>query len=131
MLTVRRKNSTEAQRVSTRLNTSQNIYVYRPLDLYIAYGSSILCTFMCISLGCFAILHNGVSYNGNFSTIMRTTRKQEINDLGSVSDSRGADPLPSDIAKTEIRFAAMATGDDGLSGFIVCGTSQPRIKTNE
>jgi hypothetical protein len=90
--------------VNTTLRTAQTVYAYRPKDLYIAYGSGIVCALLCVLIGCTALMHNGLSYSSDFTTVARTTRRQEITDLVLSKDSMGGDPLEKRIGKTVVQF---------------------------
>jgi len=72
--------------------------------VYLAYGISILCTLICVVSGCLALLHNGLSYTANFSTILRTTRRADITSLVDPNDTFGGAPLPKVIADAVVRY---------------------------
>ncbi|KAJ9611276.1 hypothetical protein H2200_004459 [Cladophialophora chaetospira] len=125
------KDSTTARRVPTTTTTTLNEYAYRPRDLYIAYGSALLCTLICVLLGCRALWKTGLSYSNNFSTIMRTTRRNEVNTLVHVSDSMGADPLAKHVAKATLRFDTTITDTGNLYGLTLAHASAQHEKEVE
>ncbi|KAJ9607123.1 hypothetical protein H2200_008195 [Cladophialophora chaetospira] len=83
---------------------SENIYVYEPTDLYIAYGSAVACTLACVLWGCCVLVRNGVSYNTDFSTILRTTRRKEFDELVSRESRAGNAPLPPHIKTARLLY---------------------------
>ncbi len=88
--------------------------------MYLAYGISILCTLICVVFGCLALLHNGLSYTANFSTILRTTRRADITSLVDPNDTFGGAPLPKVIADAVIRYdVAEGKERDAVRGFRV------------
>jgi hypothetical protein len=52
--------------------------------------------------GCASILSNGASYSNRFSTVLRTTRGQELEELVVHNDRTGVDPLPEHLEKSRI-----------------------------
>src|SRR6201996_1985310 len=63
--------ATNASRaVSSNVTTqlTQNIYVYNPLDLYLAYGLTLVFALICICIGSLALTGNGVSFSDQFTT---------------------------------------------------------------
>ena len=102
----------------TTIKTSHNLYIYRPLDLYIAYGVSIACAVVCVGLGCAALYRNGLSYSSDFSTILRTTQREELHALIAPVDTAGGDPLPLHIARAVVTYEARAQDVNGaVHGF--------------
>jgi hypothetical protein len=55
-------------------------------------------------VGCFALLRNKLSYSNDFSTIFRTTRREELDKIVNESERIGGDPLPEGIARTKVQF---------------------------
>lgn len=107
-----RLNMTDRQLVNTTTITSEPRYTYRPTDIYIAYGSAILCASICTVIGCIALYLNQASYSNDFTTVIRTTRRREITDLITKQDSTGADPLSKAIGKVSVTFRALTKGAD-------------------
>ena len=96
-----------------------NIYQYQPTDLYIAYGCSLLGTALCVLWGFYVISHHNHhrSYSLKFSTILRTTRRRELDSMVDAAARDGADPLPKGIKEPKIRYS-VGDGEDGhLDGF--------------
>lgn len=90
-----------------------NIYIYSYQRLAVAYGLAIALTFVAVVLGCHTLLKNGVSYSNKFSTILRTTRGQDLDVLVEHLERGGEDPLPQCIGEIELRirrgYAALAS----------------------
>src|SRR5271154_226918 len=83
---------------------SVNVYKYQAKDLYVAYGISILASVVCVAIGYIAIIRNRGAYTNNFSTIMRTTRDDSLDDLVTITDTNGTYPLGKDLAKARVRM---------------------------
>ena len=82
-------------------------YYYKPWNLWLAYGSAILSASLCVLSGIRSLYKNGYSYNNTFSTVLRTTRGRDLDELvdrAEVIDARGANPLPEQISKAQIVF---------------------------
>lgn len=105
---------TDRQLVNTTTITSEPRYTYRPTDIYIAYGSAVLCASICTIIGCIALYLNQASYSSDFTTVIRTTRRREISELITEQDSTGADPLGKAIAKVSVTFHAPTNRTDGV-----------------
>lgn len=83
---------------------SFNIYDYDPRDLWIAYGIAAGSALFCVIFGIYSILRNGATYQNVFSTFLRTTRDEALQNLIDPSDN-GAEPLPKDLAEVNITLA--------------------------
>jgi hypothetical protein len=114
--------SNESHAVNTTLRTTQTVYAYQPKDLYIAYGSGIVCALICVLIGCAALMHNDLPYSSDFTTVVRTTRRQEITDLVLSKDSMGGDPLEKRIGKMVVQFGIR--NQDEISGLTVVQNSE-------
>ncbi len=82
-------------------------YYYKPWNLWLAYGLAILSASLCVVSGIRSLYKNGYSYNNTFSTVLRTTRGRDLDELvdrAEVIDARGANPLPEQISKARIVF---------------------------
>ncbi len=76
-------------------------YVYKPRDLFLAYGLSLLCTLACSIIGVHALWINNASYQNIFSTFVRVTGDRELHSLTDEND-HGADPVPKALAEAKI-----------------------------
>ncbi|KAF1985404.1 hypothetical protein K402DRAFT_108445 [Aulographum hederae CBS 113979] len=104
------------QTVNVTVTSLVNFYVYKSHDLLMAYGISILCTAICVTVGIFSILENKTTFTNNFSTILRTTRNSGIGEVVSEEDSTGADPLPRHVARAVLRYCGRE-GEREVGGF--------------
>jgi hypothetical protein len=68
------------------------------------------------------LIHNDLPYSSDFTTVVRTTRRQEITDLVLSKDSMGGDPLEKRIGKTVVQFGIR--NQDEISGLIVVQDSE-------
>ncbi len=97
----------------------QNIYTYEPQQLWLAYGIAIAANILCLLVGLYAIHRNGLSYNSDFLTIMRTTRKHNLDLLVTEADSNGAEPAASRMKKGTLTYTRST--EDGWAGFSIKG----------
>lgn len=99
------QNRSIAPEVAVRVLTPQNIYVYKPRNLLIAYCSSIAVTAILVLVGLVCIARaNSNTFDTSFSTILRTTRNPELDALVVPSASTGAKPLPKDLSIVKLRL---------------------------
>lgn len=82
-----------------------NIYVCEPTNLYIAYGCAFLASSLCVLWGLHLLLHrNRVSYSVCFSTILRTTRRSEMDGIVNADARVGNDPVPKAMEGVRLRY---------------------------
>ena len=81
----------------------QNVYIYAPATLWLAYGIAILIAAASVVVGLVAVLSAGASYSCNFSTIVRATRNAEIS-AHVEEDDHGKNPLPKHLAEATVNF---------------------------
>lgn len=96
--------------------TTPNTYIYKPTDLYLAYGFALLSTLLAVILGCVDILRNGASFTNSFSTSLRTTRDANFDTLVTEEDSSGSDPLPKHLAKIKVSYDELGFHCLGATG---------------
>ncbi|KAL7814198.1 hypothetical protein V8C44DRAFT_326045 [Trichoderma aethiopicum] len=84
--------------------TSLNEYSYNPRNLYIAYGTGMFATLAVVAVGLACIGASSNAYKASFSTILRTTRNEELDLLVPPGETSGAEPLSKDLAKTKLSF---------------------------
>ncbi len=97
----------------------QNIYTYQPRDLWLAYGIAVLSNIICLLIAMVALNQNGLSYSNNFTTILRTTRNQNLDVLVKEGESSGADPVPAHTASGTLIYRRSAAY--GWAGFSIRG----------
>jgi hypothetical protein len=81
---------------------TQNTYAYDSRNLLISYGLAVSFALLAGIAGCTSIYSNGASYSNRFSTVLRTTRGQELEELVLHNDRTGFDPLPKHLEKARI-----------------------------
>ncbi|PMD60549.1 uncharacterized protein K444DRAFT_629480 [Hyaloscypha bicolor E] len=91
----------------------QNIFQYNTLDLFLAYFFSVLVTTFATLVGIRALYINRVSYAANFSSILRTTRNPNLDqivrntastELDTKCNCMGAKPLPKSLKGKQLKF---------------------------
>ena len=102
----------------------QNIYTYQSLDLFLSYGIAILAAAISLSIGYLAIVKNGLSYSNEFSTILRTTRGEDLDSLVQDEETGGGDPLPVHLGDVEVRHRPFT--NSGRAGFQLWGSGRTR-----
>lgn len=108
----------ETKVIKTTTWRSVNIFVYEPLDLYIAYGCALLASLACVFWGLYVLLHhNHVSYSLKFSTILRTTRLNGINEIVIPESRKGNDPIPREMKMIKLKYTIDAESDE--DGFAI------------
>ncbi|TGO28106.1 hypothetical protein BPAE_0032g00490 [Botrytis paeoniae] len=92
-----------------------NTYFYDARTLWLAYGLQISFAALAVVIGCISIWLNGVSYDANFSTVLRMCRVDMDNiasghnkDPGKRSsyEDSGGKPLPKCLAETVVHLHA-------------------------
>jgi hypothetical protein len=91
-----------AEDIEVAYNVTQNTYTYDSRNLFISYGLAVSFALAAGVAGCISIYCNGASYSNRFSTVLRTTRGQELEELVAHNDRTGVDPLPKHLAKSRI-----------------------------
>lgn len=108
----------QAKAIETKIWPSVNVYIYKPTDLYIAYGCALLASALCVLWGLYVSLHrNRASYNLGFSTILRTTRRSEIDAVVDAGARRGDDPVPKAMGAVRLRYVGgeRRSGGEGFA----------------
>ncbi|KAH7156799.1 hypothetical protein EDB81DRAFT_787984 [Dactylonectria macrodidyma] len=126
------QNDTTAAIGKVQVRTSQNEYIYKPRNLFIAYSISVGLTFSVVIIGFICIWVSSLSFGSSFSTILRTTRNPELDFLLRNDENRGAEPLPKGIAKSKLGFQHL-TCENGLKSggiFIVPGKGDAAEQRN-
>lgn len=99
------------------VRTPQNAYAYSTRNLAVAYGLSVASTLAIVVAGLLCIHAAEGTFSMSFSTVLRTTRGPQLDDLVRASEAHGKDPLPSRLAKTEISLRH----DNNRAWFVVEG----------
>ncbi|KAH8892986.1 hypothetical protein GQ53DRAFT_822484 [Thozetella sp. PMI_491] len=85
----------------------RNVYRYNSTDLLASYMTAVTVTLLTVSVGLYALSANGASHSNSFSTILRTTRNPDLDEL-SKGQNLGAAPLDQDMKKCKLRFGVIA-----------------------
>jgi hypothetical protein len=106
-----------AENITVQYERMQNTYTYNSRNLLMSYGLALGFALIAVIAGCASIWYNGASYSNRFSTILRATRGQKLEELVALNDRTGADPLPKYLAKTRIRlgYEELSQRSDGDS----------------
>ncbi|KAH9886789.1 hypothetical protein F4778DRAFT_773891 [Xylariomycetidae sp. FL2044] len=101
-----RRPEADAPPVDARTWRSVNVFSYQPADLYIAYGTGLLASALCVAWGLLVTLRrqNSASYSKSFSTIVRTTRSGALDALVPARDRKGEDPAPKALRRVRLVF---------------------------
>jgi hypothetical protein len=91
-----------------------NKYSYNALSLLAAYGAALLGEIICLTIGFYALYINRKTYTNDFSSIMRATRRSELDALVVESESNGADPAAEHMLNALISYQL---GGDRKAGF--------------
>jgi hypothetical protein len=106
-----------AENITLQYERMQNTYIYNSRNLLMSYGLALGFALIAVVAGCASIWYNGASYSNRFSTILRATRGQNMEELVALNDRTGADPLPKYLAKARIRlrYEELSQRSDGES----------------
>jgi hypothetical protein len=110
-------NATQALLMSTpNVTVTQfvNEYTYKVFDLWLAYGLALVGEVVCLAIGFYALYNNGVAYTNDFSSILRSTRNQELDSLLGLGEFDGADPAPEHLLDSSVTYRL---GTDRAAGF--------------
>ena len=115
-----------AQEYTTTIGASSNdpIYFYRWQNLVGAYGGAIAATLVAVILGCLEMRRTGVAYSDRFSTVVRTTRSEELNTLINQEQQGGEDPLPKELGQIQLRVGRQDCDACGLPNRNTTNTDQ-------
>ncbi|KAK3331690.1 hypothetical protein B0T19DRAFT_472732 [Cercophora scortea] len=109
------RNASTAEPIATQIQLAKVVFVYRTSDLLIPYGLSILFAIASCVVGSIALSRNGAAYNHDFTTMLRTTRKPDLDDLVGAAETTGCTPLDSQLGR---RMVIFDTGvESGVAGF--------------
>jgi hypothetical protein len=81
-------------------------YKYNPRNLLITYGVATAITIAFVLIGFHAYTVNGIASDSSFSSILMTTRNEDLDTLIR-GHGLGAQPLPDVIADVKLRFGVI------------------------
>jgi hypothetical protein len=93
-----------------------NKYSYNAFSLLTAYGVALLGEIICLTIGFYALRMNRKAYTNDFSTIMRATRRSELDALVLGREANGAN-LPAQHML--YAFISYHLSSDSKAGFVV------------
>ena len=80
----------------------QNYYTYNAMDLFLAYGIAIAVVAICVVVGLRAYIINGYSASASFSTILLTTRNDDLDKIAQ-GHWLGSQPLAEELQGLKLR----------------------------
>ncbi|KAI0413497.1 hypothetical protein F5X98DRAFT_284745 [Xylaria grammica] len=87
----------------------ENVYVYQPTNLLLAYTLAVGFSVVAASLGLLSIWSSQAAYSFKFSTVMRTTCDYKTESLIPSAYRSGADHLPRNLRRLEIQIGTDTT----------------------
>lgn len=91
-------------------------YTYNAFSLWLAYGLALLGESVCLMIGFYALHNNRVAFTNDFSSIMRATRRRELDSLVVGREFSGADPAAEHMLNALISYHLSS---DPKAGFVV------------
>ncbi|KAI0545591.1 hypothetical protein F4679DRAFT_588335 [Xylaria curta] len=82
----------------------ENVYIYEPSNLLLAYSLAVGFSVVAASLGLLSIWSSKAAYSFKFSTVMRTTCDYKTESLIPRAYRSGADHLPRDLGRLDIQI---------------------------
>ena len=79
--------------------SNPTLYAYSPRTLWEIYGIALGISTLCITIGCFMLLKNGIDYEMSFSQVLITTRNPSLDPLCQAT--------PEEIRKTKLRYGEL------------------------
>lgn len=89
-----------AEGIEVMYHVTHDTYAYHSRNLLLSYGLAVGFALVAGVAGCVSIYYNGASYSNRFSTVLRTTRGQELEELAVHNDRTGFDPIPKHLEKS-------------------------------
>ncbi|OTB02440.1 hypothetical protein M426DRAFT_13586 [Hypoxylon sp. CI-4A] len=89
--------------VPCTVTNSVLVWHYDPFWLIFSYALALATAIIIIAIGAFCFYKNGYTMDTSFSTLVATTRSQDVDDL-MVGYNSGQWPMPDDIAQTKLRL---------------------------
>ena len=98
------------------IETIMTVWVYDPWILWLPYGMAIFVSAVCLLVGGLAVFGNeGQIYDNSFSTVLRTTRNSELDNLIRFDRSSGQ-PLSRGIGEARIRLSNLRRDESAAIG---------------
>jgi hypothetical protein len=94
---------TSSTTVPCHRTVTETVWKVDWLPIVVAYSTGLGVALICLVLGAHALVVNGVAHDTSFSSVVRTTRNEELNRLVG-SEDIGALPLSQRARKQRLRF---------------------------
>ena len=93
------------------------VWVYDPWILWLPYGMAIVVSLGCLFVGGLAVYGNdGEIYDTSFSTVLRTTRNHDLDQLVK-DDTNGGQPLSHDVGRARVRLGVLRGAEIATLGY--------------
>jgi hypothetical protein len=89
------------------ISRTLTVWKYKYMPLVVAYASAVGATMIALGVGGHALVSSGVARDKSFSSIVRTTRSRELDELSPGSELAGL-PLVDEIGKMKLRFRELS-----------------------
>lgn len=104
-------------RTKTTCITSRTLTVwkYKPIPLAVVYACAVGATLLALCAGGQALVSSGVSRDTSFSSIVRTTRSRDLDELSLTPEMAGL-PLANELGRIRLRFGELDADQSGEFG---------------
>ena len=89
--------------VSCYASTTQTVWKVNWVPIIAGYATGLGVTLICLAVGGYALVVNGVAHDTSFSSVLRTTRNEELTRLTDTQVT-GALPLAEHTKEQRLRF---------------------------
>ncbi|EKJ72312.1 hypothetical protein FPSE_07541 [Fusarium pseudograminearum CS3096] len=124
-----------ASRILVNHSTTQNEFSYEPRNLLAAYGVGLLLAWLIVIVGLLCIKSASASYRSSFSTILRTTRNPDIDNIIPITESTGAEPLSKHLSNVRLvlqrQEGGPESGDDEKATFFTVDSKSHEMNTDQ
>jgi hypothetical protein len=80
--------STSASEITCTQSTMENVYLYRPMVLWVPYATGMVCTLFSVVVGLHALYCNSLKGSTGFKTILAATRNSDPNFVAAVGGEK-------------------------------------------
>lgn len=91
------------------------VWKYKPIPLAVAYACAVGATLLALYVGGEAMLFSGVSRDKSFSSIVRTTRMRDLDELSPTPETACL-PLANELGRIRLRFEELNADSSGEFG---------------
>lgn len=90
---------------------TETVWKFDRTPLVTAYSIGLFVTLVCLAVGGYSLVSNGVAHDYSFSSVVRTTRNPKLSRLVEAGDV-GAVPLSEEVGKQRLKFLEEGDFDD-------------------